>query len=411
MDRADQVVNDLLDVAHNLSECDTLPRLDFTRLSDDDCKAWTGWTIGQLRQIHEHCVSRLSTTSTVSTENALVLFWTKLKTNISWQQLSTLCGVSKATVSRSFHNVRSALNATVVPQFLGTHHMSREEAVTHNTTFTRSFYGDKVTLILDGTYIYIPKSTDHKLQRASYSGQKKRNLLKFMSIVFPDGYVLDTVGPFFGNENDAKITKKIFLKVGELKTWLEEADNFIVDRGFRDVLELLKSSGYESYMPSYMKPGHSQHDTAAANVDHMCTKTRWVVESYHGRLKHWRIFKDQLISNYFIPVLGDLVRIVTACLNGFRGPIYKPIPERDARDMFLAERMQARLKLENALAQRVEADPNLSRRCKAEWKKLEASNIDFPKLDLEYLETVACGSYQLEQAPGYIEEYLTDDGD
>ena len=177
------------------------------------------------------------------------------------------------------------------------------------------------------------------------------------------------------------------------------------------MLELLKTSGYESYMPSYMKPGQSQHDTAAANVDRMCTKTRWVVESYHGRLKHWRMFKDQLTSNYFIPVLGDLVRVVTACLNGIRGPIYKPNPERDARDKVLAERMQARLRLENTLAQSVEAEPNMSRRCKAEWKKLEASNIDFPKLDLEYLETVACGSYQLGQAPGYIEEHLTDDGD
>ena len=116
--------------------------------------------------------------------------------------------------------------------------MSSEEAVTFNTTFTRSFYGEKVTLILDGTYIYIPKSTDHKLQRASYSGQKKRNLVKFMSIVFPDGHVLDTVGPFFGNENGAKITEKILLKVADLKSWLEEADNFIVDRGFRDVVEL-----------------------------------------------------------------------------------------------------------------------------------------------------------------------------
>ena len=160
-----------------------------------------------------------------------------------------------------------------------------------------------------------------------------------------------------------------------------------------------------------MKPGQSQHDTAAANVDCMCTKTRWVVESYHGRLKHWRMFKDQLTSNYFIPVLGDLVQVVTACLNGIRGPLYKPNPERDARDKVLAERMQTRLMLENTLAQSVEAEPNMSRRCKAQWKKLEASDIYFPKLDLEYLETVACGSYQLGQAPGYIEEHLTDDCD
>ena len=99
----------------------------------------------------------------------------------------------------------------------GAGHMTRVEAVTHKTTFTKFFYVDKVTLIYDGTYIYIPKSSDHKLQRASCSGQKKRNLVKFMSIVLPDGYVLDTIGPFFDNEDNVKIAEAIILKVNELK--------------------------------------------------------------------------------------------------------------------------------------------------------------------------------------------------
>ena len=73
--------------------------------------------------------------------------------------------------------------------------------------------------------------------------------------------------------------------------------------------------------------------------------------------------------------------------------------------------MQSRQTYENTLAGRVQSEPNLSRRCKAEWQKLDASNIDFPKLDLEYLETVTCGSYQLAQAPGYIEEHITAEGD
>ena len=98
-------------------------------------------------QIHDLCVSRLPTASTFSTENVLILFWTKLKTNISnWQQLSALCGISTSTVSRTFHNVLLAFNETVVPQFLGTNRMTRSDTVTHNTTFTRSFYGDKECL-------------------------------------------------------------------------------------------------------------------------------------------------------------------------------------------------------------------------------------------------------------------------
>ena len=46
-----------------------------------------------------------------------------------------------------------------------------------------------------------------------------------------------------------------------------------------------------------------------------------------------------------------------------------------------------------------------------EKKKLDASDIDFPQLDMEHLETVACGTYQLNQAPGYIEEQTTEDCD
>ena len=65
-----------------------------------------------------------------------------------------------------------------------------------------------------------------------------------------------------------------------------------------------------------------------------------------SRLKHWWMFKDQLRSKAF---LSDIYRVVTACLNGVRGPIYKPNPECDVRDKNLAERMQAKLKLENTL--------------------------------------------------------------
>ena len=273
----------ILLISHTVSEHDLLPRLDFTRLNDKDCKAWTWWTREEFIEIHDVCASHLPGMTSGSTENALVLFWEKVKTNSSWTQLSTLCDIPKTTVSRTFHIVLEALSKTVVPKYLGTKHMTRAEAVTHNITFTKCFCGDKVTLSLGGTYIYIPKSSDHKLQRSSYSGQKKRNLVKFMSVVFPDGYVLDTVGPLFGTENDAKITEAILLD--ELKTWLQWTDNFIVHRGFRDVLELLKSSGYEPHMPSYLKPGQSQHETSAANEDRRCTKTSWVVESYHGRLK------------------------------------------------------------------------------------------------------------------------------
>ena len=159
--RADQIINDLLQITSTLSESDPLPRLEFSRLTDNDCKAWTGWTLAQLKEIHDACLGQLSTPWDSCTENAPILFWAKMKTNISWPQLSLLCGMPKTTVSRTFHAVLSALSKSVVPKILGTKHMTRAEAVAHNTVFTKCFYKEKVTLILDGTYIYIQKSADH----------------------------------------------------------------------------------------------------------------------------------------------------------------------------------------------------------------------------------------------------------
>lgn len=410
--RSAEIINDLLKVSHSLSQAmpNPKPTLDYEMLSDEDLKAWTGWSRSEFISIHDNCSSKL--TNCDSSYNAMLLFWTKLKTNISWPQLGALLGgMPKYQVSRTFHMVLSALNETIVPSHLGTHHLSREDAMSHNTAFTKAFYGDNVTLVLDGTYIYIQKSSDHQLQKSSYCGQKKRNYLKFMSVVLPDGYVVDSIGPFYGNENDASITKQILSSVDSVKRWLHDNDTIIVDRGFRDVLDLLESAGYKTEMPSFLPKGETQHSTLTANEDRMCTKTRWVVESYHGRMKGWKIFKEQLSSNFFINIIQHLVRIITACLNCVRGPIYQQSPERDHKDQLLAARMKERLSHPNVLAERVKADKDLSRKAASLWKKLDASEISFPSIDLEYLETVACGTYQVKQASGYISEHLTAGGD
>lgn len=69
--------------------------------------------------------------------------------------------------------------------------------------------------------------------------------------------------------------------------------------------------------------------------------------------------------------------------------------------------MQAWLTRTNTLSEQMQSDPNLTRGYKTERKNLESSDIEFPILGLKYLETLACGTYQFNQAPGYIEEHLT----
>ena len=77
----------------------------------------------------------------------------------------------------------------------------------------------------------------------TFSMHKHRPLVKFMSIVLPDGYVLDTIGSFYSNgaNNDAGMTAAILddnIK-GVLDWFLGDGtqQNMIVDRGFRNALD------------------------------------------------------------------------------------------------------------------------------------------------------------------------------
>ncbi|CAF1468825.1 unnamed protein product [Didymodactylos carnosus] len=56
-----------------------------------------------------------------------------------------------------------------------------------------------------------------------------------MSLVLRDGYVLDSIGPFYGKNDDASIWKAILNTCTDLEPLCEDGDVQIVDRGFRDV--------------------------------------------------------------------------------------------------------------------------------------------------------------------------------
>ena len=66
----------------------------------------------------------------------------------------------------------------------------------------------------------------------------------------------------------------------------------IVDRGFRDIIEVFSDLGYEPKMPVYLRKGQKQYTTQEVNEARVVTKVRWTVESYHARLKKWRFFSE-----------------------------------------------------------------------------------------------------------------------
>ena len=141
-----------------------------------------------------------------------------------------------------------------------------------------------------------------------------------MSLVLPDGYILDTIGPFQGTVNDATIAQHIIETRNELIQWCDHGDIMICDRGFRDVIQTLSDLGYEVKSPVYLNKSQNQHNTEEANESRLVTKVRWTVESYHSRMKKWRILSDR-VENQFLPKIGDIVKVISAALNAFRGPV------------------------------------------------------------------------------------------
>ena len=136
------------------------------------------------------------------------------------------------------------------------------------------------------------KSSYHYVNRSTYSGQKQRHLIKFMSLVFLDGYVLEIIGSFDGVANDAAITHQIIETRNQLVQWCDVGDVMVCDRGFRDAIQSLTNLGYKIQSPVYLKRSKKQHTTEDANESQIVTEVYWTAESYHGRMKKWRMLSD-----------------------------------------------------------------------------------------------------------------------
>ena len=304
--------------------------------------------------------------------------------------------------------------------------MSPKEAKKHNTVYSKAFFGDLPTTIWDGTYLYTYKSSNYSSGRKGFSSHKHRPLVKFMSIVLPDGYVLETIGPFYsnGHNNDAGMTSQILEnEVNGVKDWLldSEQQNVVVDRGFRNVLDDLGVFGnLNVHMPSCDAKGTEQSSIQEANRSRLVTKIRWVVEAYHGRFKKFKLFENRQPTSR-IGILKECLRILTATLNLFRPPIYNTTKDVDLHTA-IANRMLERSRISvNIVETRVFSGP-LSNRGRL-WQEyvdntqneVNMSHPDvvsnFPRLSLDFLQqNLTCGSYQIQQAAHYTDEHMTANG-
>ena len=215
-------------------------------------------------------------------------------------KISTLEESIRHRVEDTLHVVTHYLNDVLVCSNLGLNHLIRTEALTHNTAYTKAFFGNQLSIIWDCTYTYCNESEDHILRRACYSRHKSRHLVKLMSLVLPDGYVLDLISPFYGKNNDASISRSILNTCTDLSVLHHDNDIHIVDRGFRDVVEEFQALGHDARMLGLLSKQDSQLSALDANESRMIIKRRWVAESFYVRFKKWQFLLNESIIYFYL---------------------------------------------------------------------------------------------------------------
>jgi hypothetical protein len=392
-------------------------------MTSDDYKLLTGLSREEFDALHGH-LSGLRNTDVRTTRDALAILLMKLRLNLSQSTLAFLFKIKdQSSVSKILANVSASLACIFVPKYLGfaQQNMPRELALTEQTPShvqkVLELGEDSVTLVMDGTYLYIEKPSGFKKQHDTWSLHKNRNLIKPMVTTTILGYIVDVSGPFKADNNntDAKILNAMIGSPESILSYLKKGDCIILDRGFRDSREPLTRAGIEYRMPEFLQsakscknkgePYQKQFSTAQGNNSRRVTMFRFVVESAHGRIKNKFPFFDSVIpAPYVDEMAGRWFKIACAIMNAFYGNIVKEkemSPETIDR---ILKSMNASNELEEWLKQ------NKMERKTPTWRSVSAFTIqDFPKLTFDDLHHITMGPYQVKIGEKYAEDHLLED--
>lgn len=157
-------------------------------------------------------------------------------------------------------------------------------------------------------------------------------------------------------------------------------------------------------MPALLERGQRQLSTEDANDSRIVTKMRWVVEARNGHFRSIYKMLDHVFNIQNSHHIGDYYRIVGALINRFF-----PLINMQNATVEVARNMLQRRNNINVVQARVEVDNLILRR--GEWERLDNHLPDFPILDINYLRDLTIGVYQVNLAPGYIQDKLLRDDD
>lgn len=299
--------------------------------------------------------------------------------------------------------VLAALAENFVPLHFGLNHMSRADLIANHQSVAAvklfaSNNPDCLVTIVDGTYIRIGRSNDYTVLQKSFCVHKGQHIFKPMLLVTTTGYIIDIIGPYFANgrNNDARILNHAVKTREDLKSFFQENDVILADRGFRDSNTMLSELGVELQMPSFLSRGEKQVKTAEVNRSRKVTYLRWPVEVRNGHLQtKFKLFNNR-IQVHMIPYITELLHLSASLINAFH-------PELHLQGTWEAvvEKMSSSSNVENALQKVVESQGLL--RKPSRWQTLDEIEMDdFPVLTEEDVKDIVMSNFKYRRAESYV---------
>lgn len=380
---------------------------DHTGLEESKYQLWTGLRKEDFDNLATYIKPGMRNSSARTIRDGLAMFLILLRCNLKQEAIGDMFGTSQQVVSKTIDTVTTLLERSFVPNHLGYLHISRDDALeNHSRSLTSRAVGqppESLCVIIDATYIYIEKPSDLEEQRMTYSGHKKRNLVKVQLVVLADGHIVEADGPFCcdSNNNDAAILLHHY-ENSDLLLFLEEDQDFILwDRGYRDAEAATTEHKILSFMPNLLPKDRQQFNAQEANDSRRVTLSRWVVEAVNGRLKNVFPFFKHTVEGSYNGKIMRFVRIACGILNKYFPSIN---PHQDFHNL-VADAVENHAVNNNEL--KTEIEELGLRRMTTRWVKADAQSVeDFPRLTWDDLKMKTLGTYQLKIAERYNKEHM-----
>lgn len=170
--------------------------------SSFDIRIDTGLTHAQFKDLFERLPSlchqfKYDKNSQTSTDS-LYMYLMKMRTGRTNDDIGRIFGKTRSAVTRRLRKVRLAMENDFVFENVNCLFTRHQLAERSTSLLSQMLFckGDvtRPVLVLDGTYVYVQKSSNYQFQKSSYNSYKKRNFVRVMICTTTGGTIVFALG-------------------------------------------------------------------------------------------------------------------------------------------------------------------------------------------------------------------------